>query len=406
MDNRPQKLSALFVERVMRPGRYGEGRGGNGLSLLVRTRANGGLAKTWAQRMRIYGRICNLGLGRYPIVTLARAREKAVENWQLLDEGYDPRHKPDEIPTLEKAMDEVIAIHRAGWKSGAREERIWRSSFGRYILPRLGNHFVSEISPADVLAVLRPLWDEKLEIGRRIRIRLSVVMKWCIAKGYRYDNPAGAAITVALPRQRRQKRHYRALHYTQAAAALEAVRESQAYLATKLAFEFLVLNASRSAEVRFAAWSEIDFDRATWSLPAERMKSNRAHRVPLSKQAIAILNQAKELYRGKGIIFPSMIKGKSISDATFSKLIRELGIPAVPHGFRSTFRDWASENTNAPRAVMEAALAHKTGGAVEQAYARSDLFDKRKVLMQAWADYLDTEESSHVIPIRRERKAA
>ena len=180
----------------------------------------------------------------------------------------------------------------------------------------------------------------------------------------------------------------------EARAALRTVQASKAYKATILCFEFLVLTAARSGEARLARWEEIDFEAATWTIPAERMKAWRVHRVPLSTRALEVLREAQEINDGSGLLFPSAT-GRTLSNVTLSKLmkqlIKQLGIPAVPHGFRTSHRVWASEQTDAPRAVMEAALSHVLGDATEQAYARSDLFEKRRVLMQAWADYLTAE---------------
>ena len=385
---KPKRMGGSFVRVVTRPGTYGDGSGGYGLTLRVRQRKHGGVTKSWTQRIRICGRVTNIGLGTYPIVSLAMARDRAFENRRAVAEGEDPRNMLAEVPTLSEALEDVIALHQPGWKSGEREARIWRSCFRTYVLPALGNRPVSDISPADVLGVVQPLWNARLVIGGRVRQRLSVVMKWCIAKGFRTDNPAGEAVSIGLPRQRAPTRHYRALHYTQAAGALHTVRASSASLVTKLCFEYLVLTAARSGEARLAQWQEVDFDMATWKIPGTRMKAGKPHRVPLSGRALEVLQEADAIRNECGLlVFPS-VSGKPISDATLSKLMRVLEIKAVPHGWRSTFRDWAAENTDAPRAVMEAALAHKLGDAVEQAYARSDLFEKRRDLMQQWADYL------------------
>lgn len=380
-------LSATFVKTANKPGQYGEGRGGHGLSLRVRLRRNGSISKTWTQKLRINGKIVNLGLGVYPVVTLAEARETALANRRAVAQGRDPRRKPETVPSLAEAAEQVIAMHEPTWKHPAREARIWRSTFRDYVLPLLGEKSVSEITPADVLAVLTPIWQVKQETARRVRRRMRAVMRWCIAQGYRGDNPAGDVIGQALPRHKGPRRHYPALPYTNVAAALRTVKASKAYKVTHLCFEFLVLCAVRSGEARLARWEEIDFEAATWTIPAERMKSGRPHRVPLSERALELLAEAREIDDGSSLVFPSA-NGRTLSDVTLSKLIKQLGIPAVPHGFRSSFRVWASEQTDAPRAVMEAALSHALGDATEQAYARSDLFEKRRTLMQAWANYI------------------
>ena len=382
-------ISAAFVRTVKTPGIYGEGWGGHGLSLRVLPRKplDGSVRKQWVQRLHIHGKPVNVGLGSYPVVSLAEAREKALANRRATAQGRDPRVKPVEIPTFAEASEAVIELQQTGWKNPAYEARIWRSSFRNYALPRLGSKRISEITPADVLAVLMPIWPDKAETGRRVRQRIAVVMRWSIAQGHRQDNPAGEAISQALPRSRRAKRHYPALPYADVAAAIAKVRASRAYKITVLCFEFLVLTVARSGEARLATWDEIDFETATWTIPAERMKAGRMHRVPLSDRAVEILREAQENRAASNLVFPS-VTGKALSSMMLSKLVKELGIGAVPHGYRSSFRDFASEQTDAPRAVMEAALAHKLGDAAEQAYARSDLLAKRRALLAEWADYL------------------
>ncbi len=212
------------------------------------------------------------------------------------------------------------------------------------------------------------------------------VLKWSIANGFRDGNPAGDAVGAALPKNGVVTRHFRALPHGEVSDALAKVRASGAYRATVLAFEFLILTACRSGEVRGATWVEMDLETEVWAIPGERMKVHRAHRVPLSSGARATLIQSMELRDRSNLVFPS-VTGRPMSDSTISKLIRENGIAAVPHGFRSSFRDWCGECSGAPREVAEAALAHVVGG-VEGAYARSDLFERRRMLMQAWSDYL------------------
>ena len=224
-------------------------------------------------------------------------------------------------------------------------------------------------------------------------------MKWAVAQGFRADNPAGDMLSQALGRQADVTRHMRALPHREVAAAIHTVQDSHAGPITKLAFAFLVLTAARSGELRLATWDEIDLEAEVWTISAERMKAQREHRVPLSGRALDILREAQTLADGSGWVFPSPT-GKPLSNMTLSKLLKDLGIPAVPHGFRSSFRDWAQECTNAPRAVMEAALAHANPDKVEAAYARSDLFERRRVLMGQWAAYL-SQTSDKVVPLVR-----
>ena len=213
-------------------------------------------------------------------------------------------------------------------------------------------------------------------------------MDWAVTQGYRLDNPAGRSLLKVLPPVKGPKEHRRALPYAQVPGAVRQVRESAAAAPTKLALEFLVLTASRSGEVRAADWTEVDWEAATWELPAARMKARRPHRVPLSGRAIEILRQAVELVNGQGLIFPATRSGRPASEMAFTALLRRLQIPAVPHGFRTSFRNWVAECTAAPWAVAEAALAHNVGNSTEAAYMRSDLFDQRRALMDRWADYV------------------
>ena len=383
---RPQRLSASFVKTVNVPGRYGDGRGGHGLSLLVKPMLAGGFSKSWSQRVTINGRPTNIGLGAYPIVTLAEARRTVVANRRAVSQGRDPR--AGGVPTFEEAAEKVIAIHEPTWKDGARSAAIWRSSLRDYAMPQLGRKTVDSITTADVMAVLVPIWSTKRETARRVRQRIGAVMKWSVAHRYRQDNPAGDAIAEALPRDGTSaKTHHRALPHAEVGAAVDKIRSSGAYRATVLAFEFLVLTASRSGEVRGARWDEFDFESATWTVPAERMKMARSHRVPLSPRTVEILEEARELSNNANLVFPSPT-GRMLSDSTISKLVRENGIGCVPHGMRSSFRDWAAECSDAPREVCELALAHVNSDRVEAAYRRSDLFEKRRELMTQWAAYV------------------
>ena len=383
---RPARLSATFVKTITVPGRFGDGRGGYGLSVLVKPTSTGRLSKTWAQRIRIEGTSHNIGLGSYPVVSLALARARALENWQAIEEGRNPLHeRAVRVPTFSDAMEKVIATHSGAWKPGSKSEAQWRASMRDYALPCLGAMPVDKITTADVLAALTPIWNEKRETARRVRHRIGAVMKWAVAQGHRPDNPAGDAIAAALPKVRQRRTHHRALPCAEVAGTLAKVRGSDAVLSTKLALEFLALTAARSGEVRNAVWAEMDLPRATWVVPAGRAKTGREHRVPLSGRSLGVLDEARELRDQSHLVFPS-VRGKPISDNTLSKLFRELEIPGVPHGLRSSFRDWCAE-TGGDRDAAEACLAHSLGP-VESAYARSDLFERRRMLMEQWAQYL------------------
>ena len=238
----------------------------------------------------------------------------------------------------------------------------------QHAMPRIGTRRVSDITSADVMSILLPIWSAKPVTANKVRGRIGAVLKWSIANGFRDDNPAGDAVGAALPKNGVATRHFPALPHGEVTDALAKVRASGAYRATVLAFEFLILTACRSGEVRGATWDKIDVENEVWAIPGERMKVHRAHRVPLSSGARATLIQSMELRDRSNLVFPS-VTGRPMSDSTISKLIRENGIAAVPHGFRSSFRDWCGECSGAPREVAEAALAHVVGG-VEGAYAR------------------------------------
>ena len=382
---RPRSLSAAFVKTVKDPGRYGDGRGGHGLNLLLKpTTTTGRLSKSWSQRLRIQGRPCNIGLGSYPIVTLGRARERALSNARVVAEGGDPRRKPQATPTFEEAIEKTIGVLRPGWRN-VKTESLLRRSLSKYVLPTLGKLPIDSITPADVIAVLGPLGLSKPALARKVKQGLSSTFKWAIAQGLRRDNPADTNILPALPKMGTAE-HHKALPHAEVGAALQVVRRSGAWQGTKRAFEFLVLTSTRSGEARLMMWNEVDLDTATWTIPASRTKSGRDHRVPLGKRAMEVLKEADALRDGTGLVFPSST-GRALSDNTLSKLLRENGIPAVPHGFRSSFRDWCAEE-NTPREVAESCLGHVVGNATEAAYLRSDLLELRRATMELWGQRL------------------
>ncbi|MDE0008966.1 MAG: tyrosine-type recombinase/integrase [Gammaproteobacteria bacterium] len=380
------RLTAAFVKTVQateKPRRYGDG---NGLYLLVKPGIRGG--KSWVQRVVIHGVRRDLGLGSARIVTLKEAREVALDNLRLIRAGGDPMVlRKRGVPTFEEALETVIAMHEPMWKEGGRTADQWRASMREYALPRIGHKTVHTVSMSDVMSVLLPIWIDKHETARRVRRRIATVMKWAIAQGLRDDNPAGESIGQALPRVERRRSHQRALPYRQVGAALHRIRNAESSPGVRLVLEFMVLCAVRSGEARLATWYEVDFASSTWVIPPERMKNKREHRVPLSDRALMVLDEARHIRRGS-LLFPSRVRGRAVDSGTPVKLMRDLRIDAVPHGFRSSFRDWAAEQTDTPHAVMEAALAHAIQNQVEAAYARSDLLDRRRTLMQEWADYL------------------
>ena len=378
----PQKaLSAAFV-RSAPPGRHADG---NGLYLFVQPSGT----RSWIQRLLVRGRRRELGLGSLALVPLAEAREKALVNRKLARQGGDPlaeKRRSQAVPTFAEAAMRVLEQKRAGWRN-LRHPREWISSLRRLAFPRIGKVPVSEVTSADVLEILTPIWHQQAPTARRVRQRLRAVLEWAVAMEFRMDTPCDRIGPVLGPQQDVTE-HMQALPHREVAAVIRTVRTSVAVPAGRLAFEFLVLTAARWGEVRWAEWEEIDRSGRVWTVPARRAKTNRRHRVPLCGRALEILEAAQALGEGAGPLVFTHGGGRPLHDSQLRRLLRELGIAAVPHGFRSSFRDWAGEETDHPREVIEAALAHVVRNRVEAAYARSDLFERRRLLMDDWARYL------------------
>ena len=393
---RPRQLTPSFVKGVKQPGRYGDGRGSHGLSLLVKQSSTDRVSKSWAQRLRIRGQAFNVGLGSYPLVSLSTARDKALANAKMVAEGGDPRIPPVVVPTFAEAVDKVIALHSPGWKH-EKTERRWRATLETYAFPVMQNKLVSEITTADVMAALGPIWLAKQETGQKVRERVSAIMKWSIAQGHRRDNPAGPDIIKALPKQSQPVEHHAYVPYMRVGDALNKIHATDAWRFTKLCAEFVALTAVRSGEARLATWSEIDEMEMTWSIPAHRMKMRFEHRVPLSDAAMNVLVEARDLKFPEfpdcdleGLLFPSPT-GRALTDNTLSKLFRENNIGCVPHGLRSSFRTYCAEvRTDIPREIAEHALAHIEGTESELAYRRTDYFEIRRGLMEDWGEYVQT----------------
>jgi len=374
-------LSPAFVRHVGEAGRYCDG---NGLYLDVRPSGSRG----WIQRLTIRGRRTELGLGGYPLVSLKEAREKAFLNRKLAREGGDPlseKRRAESMPTFIETADKVWRQLRPGWRSD-RHAQVWMNSLERHVFPRVGDMPVSEVTSADVIGILAPMWHGKPALARKLRQRMRAVMEWAVAMGLRPDNPCDRVGPV-LGVQGNRTQHLRALPHGEVASAIRTVRASGGRPVVKLAFEFLVLTATRSNEVRGAVWREIDVEEAVWTIPAPRTKGNREHRVPLSGRALEILDEARRIGRGGALVFPG-VRGRPLGRTAVWQLLKACGVEAVPHGFRSSFRDWAAEETDHPREVAEAALAHKVRNQVEAAYRRTDLFERRRRLMDDWAAYL------------------
>lgn len=381
------KLTALQVKRASKAGFYADG---NGLYLKVDQSG----AKRWVQRLVINGKRHDMGLGSAILVSLAVAREQAHTNRALARAGGDPLAEKRKLKILsfKSASQSVYELNKPTWKNEKHAQQ-WINSLETYVFPLMGDKKMDKIDSADVLAVLSPIWTQKPETAKRIRQRISKVFAWSIAQRWRTDDPA-RDIAEALPKIEKSVNHHKALDHEQVAQAIDTVKNSHALDITKLAFEFLVLTAGRSGEIRGALWSEIDGNK--WEIPKERMKKKKPHRVPLSNRCMKILALLKPMQDGSGLLFSN--NGKPLSDMTLSKLMKDLNIKAVPHGFRSSFRVWASEKTNYPWQVCEFALAHVVGDDAERAYQRSDLYETRQNMMESWAQYISNQKAD-VIPL-------
>ena len=380
-----KELTAIEVKSINAPGFY---RAGNTLYLKVMPAGS----KSWVQRLTIHGDRHDIGLGGYPQVSLARARQLAFQNREVAWAGGDPlaEKQKTKLPTFKQAAEKTFEANRARWRSEVTAKN-WEQGMKKHVLPKIGELRVDKIGREQVLLVLTPIWTNTPEVARKQRNRIKAVLSWCQAHGFIEHNVAGEMIDGALPAMPAVKEHYRALPYQEVPAALETIDASNASLVAKLCFRFLVLTATRSGEARGARWSEVDLDANEWRIPASRMKAKVEHSIPLPVAAVTLLEQAHTLRDGSDLIFPSSVRqGTPMSDMTLTKVLRTTGLAAqtTVHGFRSSFRDWAAECTNAAHAVMELSLAHKVGSAVEQAYARSDLLAKRRLLMEQWAAYI------------------
>ena len=400
----PKRLTSAFVRTTREVGRHGDGRGSCGLTLLVHRAATGGVTKSWVQRIRLgtgnepkyrgkgsrKTRYSHVGLGPFPQVGLSAAREKARANWlEVHKHGRLLDRARSSAPTFRQATEEVIALHAPTWKAGSKTERLWRSSLEQYVHPRLGNQPIDTITTGDLLDLLAPLAAKKSATATALQQRIGAVMKWSEAQGHREHNPVDS-LAGAMPKSRRQTENRRALPHAEVAGALAKVRESGAWIGTRLCLEFMALTACRSSEARGAAWDEIATENRVWTIPPQRMKAGREHRIPLSDAALRVLDTVREMgFMPVGPIFPS-VRGKTLSDSLLSDLVRKLGIKGTPHGLRTSFRSWAAECSDAPREVCELALAHVNKDRVEAAYMRSDLFERRRGLMRAWARYLES----------------
>ncbi len=397
-----KELTPLAVSKLRRTGLHAVG-GINGLGLKVMPAGS----RAWVLRTVVAGKRREYGLGGYPTVTLASARERARAMLDQLFAGIDPavtkkqaksalaaqRAKAVNFKTL---AEQYIAQHEAGWKN-AKHAAQWSSTLETYAFPAIGKMLAADIDTPSVLRVLQPIWTDKSETASRLRGRIEAVLDFANAKGLREGpNPArwkgNLALTLPAKRKVSTVKHHPAVPVKDMLSFFRALRSREGMAARAL--EFLTLTAARSGEVRGAQWSEIDLAKKVWAVPAERMKAKREHRVPLSTQAIKLLNLLSSRKEG-GLLFPGSKQKTKLSDMALTAVMRRMEIDAVPHGLRSSFRDWVGEETAFPREVAEMALAHTVGNAVEAAYRRGDLFEKRRLMMQDWAAYLTKERSAN-----------
>ncbi|WP_423454210.1 tyrosine-type recombinase/integrase [Ottowia sp. VDI28] len=359
-------------------------------------RIDGG-SRAWVLRYNVDGKRRRMGLGAFPGVPLAAARERARKERALLDLGHDPiaerlagreRQIQKRAMTFKVAMEKCIDSKSAEW-SNAKHAQQWTNTLTTYALPSIGEMSVADITTDDILKVLQPIWTTKTETATRVRQRIETILDWAtVLKKRSGDNPArwGGHLEVLLARPSKVTNvvHHKAVPYAESPDAFRRISATHGNGGRALMFQ--ILTAVRSGEARGALWSEIDDQSAMWILPADRMKGRREHRVPLSSQAIALL-MAQPRIAGTDLIFPSL-KKKPLSDMTLSAVMKRLSIEGVPHGFRSSFKDWATEVAHAPTELSEMALAHVIESKTEAAYRRGDLLARRAKLMQQWADYV------------------
>jgi len=398
------KLTTVRVRSLKEPGRYSDGQG---LMLVVGKDGS----RKWVLRVQADGRRRDFGLGAAAQVTLAEARDAAATIRKQVKAGQDPRAEKrrarETIPMFRDAALQVHAEHKPSWKN-AKHAAQWLASLEQHAFPALGLVRIDKIDGPMVRDVLAAIWLTIPETARRVRQRIGTVLDWAHAKGYRQFEAPTRSISRGLPRQPKVREHFAAMPHADVPNFLNRLQSTdKAGETVRLAFEFLILTAVRSGEMRGARWDEIDLVTRLWAIPAQRMKAGKTHVVPLSARAAAILVRMQELRRGgdQTLVFEGAKLGRPMSDMTLTMLLRRMGAGVTAHGFRSSFRDWAAEATNFPREVAEAALAHAVESRVEAAYRRSDLLEKRRKLMEAWASYCEG-SGSKIVPMRDEMRSA
>jgi integrase len=404
MPKQAKQLSAIEISRKTEPGMYAVGTV-PGLYLRVKDTHT----RQWKLRTMIGGRRGDIGLGGYPAVTLAMATEKARQARELVAQGTDPRAKRKLAKahiewTFDRAASEYIELHRAAWKN-AKHAAQWVSTLEHYASPVIGFKHVRDVTVSDVLSIIEPHWTTKNETMVRLRNRIELVLSWAAARGYRDKvNPAAwkANLEHTLPKPGKvnKRKHHRALPHQQINALWQRLEAVEGM--SSAALRFTILTACRSGEARGATWAEVDLDAGVWIVPAERMKAAREHRVPLSPEALILLQSLPRFEvqdDEQDLVFPGR-SGKPLSDMSMTAVLRRLKVDAVPHGFRSSFADWAAE-TSYPHEIRELALAHSIGDKTVTAYTRTDLMQRRRQMMTDWAGYVTTQSSASVTSIKR-----
>jgi integrase len=386
------RLRALAVEKESTPGTYPDG---GGLSLIV-TDAG---AKKWELRIAIGGRRRQLGLGVYPSVSLEDARSKATQIRLGATQGRDLVSEEKRAERLAAAPPRSITFRAAfdGYfemkeqqLSNEKHKAQWRSTMEAYVFPSIGKRPIDEITAAEVIDILKPIWNTKRETARRVLQRMRAVFEAAIVRGERDKASPTIGVAAVLGSRNLKRDHHPAMPYAEVPAFVSRLRGLEGWPATRLAFEFLILTASRSGEVRLANWSEIDLDNALWTVPADRMKARVEHVVPLPPRAIALVREARVAYPKSELVFPGTKPGLPLSNMTLTKVLRDAGLDgkATTHGFRSSFKDWSAEVAKARDEVSEAALAHRIPDKVRAAYLRTRFLDERRELMKRWASYI------------------
>ncbi len=391
------KLHAVKIKNLSEPGRYGDG---GGLWLQVRDLDH----RSWLYRYQMNGRARQMGLGPFPDVPLSEAREEAQRCRGLVRSFIDPIEQKQQlkadaaakagVETFRKVAERYIAAHANSW-SNPKHRAQWGATLATYVYPAFGNRSVAAVATGDVMRVIEPIWRTKPETAARVRGRIEAVLDYATARGWRHgDNPARWRGHVAnlLPARSKvaPQQHHSALPWQEMSAFLRTIRAEAG--TSPLALEFAILTAARTGEVIGAKWSEIDMAEATWTIPAERMKAKKEHRIPLSRPALAVLSKLlpNRPAEGDGFVFPGGKVGSAMSNMGMNMLLRRIKREDLTvHGFRSTFRDWVSETTAYPGDVAEAALAHTVKGRVEAADRRGDLFEKRRAMMADWAAHCE-----------------